>query len=168
MISDDPYGQQYHIPRQALLISQLQTLDQENRELLRQIGDYNRALSSYLKGLDDKINLLANYIVSDDQSLTHREPVTLSEGGLSFYSATPFEPGTYVHLIMILFPSFTTIAVIGYVRTSDLIDDQPRINRIGLEFTVLLEQDRKQLVRHIRRCESQQIREQPQKSPENY
>ena len=33
LLSDDPYGEQYSLPRQALLISQLQSIDNESREL---------------------------------------------------------------------------------------------------------------------------------------
>ena len=37
LLSDDPYGEQYSLPRQALLISQLQSIDNESRELLLDI-----------------------------------------------------------------------------------------------------------------------------------
>ena len=63
LISEDPYSEQYNIPRQALLISQLQAIDNDSRDLLRQVGDYNRPLGTYLKSLDEKIDLLAKYVV---------------------------------------------------------------------------------------------------------
>ena len=143
LISDDPYSDRYNVPRQALLISQLQAIDNESRDLLRQVGDYNRALSSYLKALDDKIELLAKYVVNHDQTLTQKETVNLSEGGISFYNSSPYEPGSYLHLVVMLFPT---------------------IYRVGVEFVVLVEADRKLIVRHIRRRESQTIREQAHKN----
>lgn len=164
LISDDPYSDRYNVPRQALLISQLQAIDNENRDLLRQVGDYNRALGSYLKHLEEKIDLVAKYAVSHDQELSRKETVNLSEGGISFYSGTALDTGSYVHLIIMLFPGFSSIATIGQVRACDKIEDRPTLYRVGVEFTVLLEQDRKLLVRHIRRRESQSIREQAQKS----
>ena len=164
LISDDPYSDRYNVPRQALLISQLQAIDNENRDLLRQVGDYNRALGSYLKAQDEKLELLAKYIVSHDKELTQKEAVNLSEGGISFYNSTPYTPGAYLHLIIMLFPSFSSIATIGIVRACEKIDEQPTIYRVGVEFEVLLEQDRKLIVRHIRRKESQTIREQAQNS----
>ncbi len=164
LISDDPYSDRYNVPRQALLISQLQAIDSESRDLLRQVGDYNRALGSYLKAQEEKFELLAKYIVSHDKELTQKEAVNLSEGGISFYNNTPFNVGSYLHLIMMLFPSFSIVAAIGMVRACEKIDDQPTLYRIGVEFEVLLEQDRKLIVRHIRRRESQTIREQSLKS----
>lgn len=164
LISDDPYSDRYNVPRQALLISQLQAIDNESRDLLRQVGDYNRALSSYLKALDDKIELLAKYVVNHDQTLTQKETVNLSEGGISFYNSSPYEPGSYLHLVVMLFPSYSSVASIGIVRTCDKIEDQPTIYRVGVEFVVLVEADRKLIVRHIRRRESQTIREQAHKN----
>ncbi|MEZ5505489.1 MAG: PilZ domain-containing protein [Gammaproteobacteria bacterium] len=166
LISDDPYSDRYNVPRQALLISQLQAIDSESRDLLRQVGDYNRPLGSYLKAQEEKIELLAKYIVSHDKDLSQKETVTLSEGGLSFYYANALDPGSYLHLIMMLFPTLSSIAAIGVVRTCEKIDEQPTLYRIGVEFEVLLEKDRKLIVRHIRRRQSQTIREQAQKSGE--
>lgn len=167
LISDDPYSDRYNVPRQALLISQLQAIDNESRDLLRQVGDYNRALGSYLKALEEKVDLLAKYVVSHDQTITQKETVNLSEGGISFYNSAPYEPGAYLHLIIMLFPNYSSIASIGVVRTCEKIDDQPTLYRVGVEFSVLLEQDRKLIVRHIRRRESQSIREQGQKTGPN-
>lgn len=130
------------------------------------MGDYNRPLGSYLKAQEEKIELLAKYIVSHDKDLSQKETVTLSEGGLSFYYANALDPGSYLHLIMMLFPTLSSIAAIGVVRTCEKIDEQPTLYRIGVEFEVLLEKDRKLIVRHIRRRQSQTIREQAQKSGE--
>ena len=33
LISDNPYGDQYNLPRQALLVSQLQSIDNDTKEL---------------------------------------------------------------------------------------------------------------------------------------
>lgn len=167
LISEDPYGEQFGIPRQALLISQLQSIENESRDLLRQVGDANRALGSYLRYMDEKIDLIAKYVVSHDQQLSQKESVNLSEGGVSFYNGTPMTAESYIHLILVLFPSYATIATIGIVKTCEKIDDQPSIYRIGVEFEVLQEPDRKQIVRHIRRIQSREIREQSHTSGEN-
>ncbi|HVK99232.1 MAG TPA: PilZ domain-containing protein [Dongiaceae bacterium] len=164
LISEDPYGDQYNIPRQALLISKLQSIDNDSRDLLRQVGDYNRALGSYLRAMDEKIELLTQYVVSHDKDLARKEPVNLSEGGISFYEGAPLTPGSFLHLIIVLFPTYTSIAAIGEVKTCEKVDEQPVIYRVGVEFQVLLEADRKLIVRHIRRRQSQAIREQGQKS----
>lgn len=164
LISDNPYGDQYNLPRQALLVSQLQSIDNDTKELLRQVGDQNRALGSYLRAQDEKIELIAKYLVDDDKTLSDRTTVNLSEGGISFYNGEAAELDSYVHMIMVLFPSYASIATIGTVKACEKVDDQPSIYRIGIEFTVLLEADRKQIVRHIRRRQSLEIREQAHKS----
>jgi len=167
LISDDPYGEQFDIPRQAMLISQLQAIENESRDLLRQVGDYNRALGSYLRYTEEKIDLIAKYLVSHDKQISQKESVNLSEGGISFYHGTPLELDTYMHLILVLFPNYATIAAIGIVKSCEKIDDHPTIYRIGVEFEALQEPDRKQIVRHIRRLQSREIREQTHTSDEN-
>ncbi|MCK5791918.1 MAG: PilZ domain-containing protein [Ketobacter sp.] len=167
LLSDDPYSEQYSLPRQALLISQLQSIDNESRELLRQVGDYNRALGSYLRYMEEKIDLIAKYVVSHDQQISQRESINLSEGGISFYNSTELPLDSYLHLILVLFPSYATIASIGIVKACEKIEEQPVIYRIGVEFEVLQEPDRKQIVRHIRRIQSREIREQSHTSDEN-
>jgi len=167
LISDDPYGEQYGIPRQAVLISQLQSIENESRDLLRQVGDYNRALGSYLRYMDEKIDLIAKYVVSHDLQISQKQSINLSEGGISFYDSSPMVPESYLHLILVLFPNYATIAAIGVVKSCEQIENQPAIYRIGAEFMVLQEPDRKQIVRHIRRLQSREIREQPHTSGEN-
>lgn len=172
-VSGDPYDERYGIPRQALLVSRLQTISNDNRDLLRQVADNNRALGSYLRSVDEKIELLAQYLSGEDPALKQREPVTLSEGGLTFYSDTVTPVGSLLHLVMVLFPNMHAIATIGRVRSTEAAEpddsDQQRPGRyrIGVEFSVLLEPDRKQLVRHIRRLESQELREQGQNLTDN-
>ena len=167
LLSDDPYDEAYHIPRQALLVSQLQSIESESRELLRQVSDSNRALGSYLRFMDEKIDLIAKYLVSHDKQISQKESVNLSEGGISFYHASDLPLDSYLHVIMVLFPSYATIAAIGIVKSCEKIEEQPSIYRIGVEFEVLLEQDRKQIVRHIRRLQSREIRDQSHTSNEN-
>ncbi|MBA56179.1 MAG: hypothetical protein CMK89_17145 [Pseudomonadales bacterium] len=167
LLSDDPYGEAYHIPRQALLVSQLQAIENESRELLRQVSDSNRALGTYLRYLDEKIDMIAKYLVSHDKQISQKESINLSEGGISFYHATALPLDSYLHVIMVLFPSYATIAAIGIVKSCEKIEEQPSIYRVGVEFEVLLEPDRKQIVRHIRRLQSREIRDQSHTSNEN-
>ena len=54
-----------------------------------------------------------------------------------------------------------------FVKACEKIEEQPVIYRIGVEFEVLQEPDRKQIVRHIRRIQSREIREQSHTSDEN-
>lgn len=168
MLSEDPYAPQFELPRQAILLSQLQAIDNESQALLSQISDSNRALGTYLRALDEKIECLAKHLVSDyDNKPLFKEAVDLSEGGIAFTSRKPLEPDAYIHLTMMLFPAYTTIAAIGQIKTCETTDDNLDNYRVGVEFTVLLEQDRKRLTKHIRRKQSIELRERSQKNQQN-
>lgn len=150
MISDDPYNERYHIPRETLLLSQLRAMDSDYHSLVRQIADGHQALYTVL---NRKIDLLAQYITNkgmEDSTLV-REWVELSERGISFRTSQTLVPGTFLHLTLVLFPSSTVVATIAEVRTCVQIEQGPSIYRVGCEFSVLLEADRKQLSRHLLR-----------------
>lgn len=169
MITDDPYSAAFRIPKQALLISQLRTIEGETQSFISQINETNRALGTYLTALDQKLECLARYIISDTKGddLMQKESVNLSEGGVSFYSDHPYPEESFLHLTMVLFPSYASLAAISQVKTVQLLDQQPTLYRIGSEFVSLLEADRKQLSRHIRRKQSMELRERNQKNEQN-
>lgn len=153
MISDDPYHERYNIPRETLLLSQLRALDADYHSLVRQLADGHQALYAVLTALDRKIDLLAKYITNkgmDDSTLV-REWVELSERGVSFRSSQPVPDGTFLHMTLVLFPSSTVVATIGEVKSCAQIEQGPAIYRVGCEFSVLLEADRKQLSKHLLR-----------------
>ncbi len=160
MLSDDPYSSVFKISKQTLLISQLRSIENENHALFGQISETNRAIAQYLKAIDQKIECLAHYIVSDatEKDPLHRENVDLSEGGISFISQYSYEIDSYMHILMVLFPSHTSIAAIAQVKSVQLLEAQSAF-RVGVEFVVLHEADRKQLARHIRRKQSVALRE---------
>lgn len=168
MLSDDPYGTQYNLPKQAILISQLQAIDNDAQALLTQITDSNRAVGGYLKAIDHKIECIAKHLISDydEQTLT-KETVDLSEGGISFFHKSALEIDSYIHLTLMLFPSYTTIAAISQVKSSEESEATTGQYRIGTEFIALIEQDRKRLTKHIRRKQSLELRERSQKNQQN-
>ena len=168
MLSEDPYGTQYNLPRQAILLSQLQAIDNESQSLLSQISESNRALGGYLRALDEKIDCVARHLVQDfNEKALYKETVDISEGGVSFLSNDPLSIDTFMHLTMMLFPSYTTVATIGQVKSCEETDDNLKQYRVGVEFQVLLEQDRKRLSKHIRRKQSLVLRERGQKNQQN-
>jgi len=159
-ISDDPYNHQYGIPKEALLFSQLRSIESDTQSLLPLIADSNNAVASYLKAIDQKIDCITQYLISDGKgdNILHKENVSLSEGGISFIHHNPLASGGFIHLTLVLFPSYSSVSTIGEVKSCTLLEEQPCIYRIGVEFTVLHENDRKQLSRHIRRKQSLAIR----------
>lgn len=153
MISDDPYHERYQIPKQTLLLSQLRALDGDYHQMIHQLADSHYALHAVLTALDRKLDLLAKYITNqgEDDSAMLRETVELSERGIAFHTMYPLEVSSYVHLTMILFPSAVSLATIAEVKSCYLVEDHPAIYRVGAEFVVLLESDRKQLSKHLLR-----------------
>lgn len=166
LISDNPYNEKFDIPKEIMLFSQLRALESDAQSLLPLISDTNNAIATYLKTIDQKIDCISKYIIADSKGdgISQKENVSLSEGGISFIHHQPLEKDSYIHLTMVLFPSYSSISTIGQVKSISLLDDRPCIYRLGIEFLVLLENDRKQLSRHIRRKQSQDLRKQPPKS----
>jgi hypothetical protein len=160
MLSEDPYSEIYRVPRQAILINQLRAIEADSHHLLSTILDTQRAVGQYLKALDQKIECLSMYMIADagENHWLHKEPVSISEGGITFYHDYPLQVDDNVHLTMVLFPSHASLCALGQVRSIQPLDHHPRLYRIGVEFTLLLEADRKQLARHIRRKQSLELR----------
>lgn len=168
MLSEDPYGSQFNLPKQAILIRQLQVIDNEASALLTQINDSNRALGGYLRAIDQKIECIAKHLVSDfDDKGLSKETVDLSEGGISFEDRKAYTEDSFIHITLMLFPSYVTIATIGQVKSCEELEPPANKYRIGVEFIVLLEQDRKRLTKHIRRKQSLELRERSQKNQQN-
>ena len=169
LISEDPYNEKFGIPKEALLFSQLRALEIDAQSLMPLIAETNNAVATYLKTIDQKIDCITRYLVSGSQgeNIAKKENVSLSEGGVSFVHHTHLELDSYIHLTMVLFPSYSSISTIGQVKGSSVLEGLPTIHRIGVEFTVLLENDRKQLSRHIRRKQSLELREHSPKSGGN-
>lgn len=169
LICEDPYSEKFGIPKEALLFSQLRALESDAQSLLPLINESNNAVATYLKTIDQKIDCITRYLIADSKgdNISKKENVSLSEGGISFIHHIPLELDSYIHLTMVLFPSYSSISTIGQVKGNSMLDDRPKIYRIGVEFNVLLENDRKQLSRHIRRKQSLELREHQPKSGEN-
>ncbi len=140
MLCDDPYASQYNLPRQAVLISQLQAIDNEAQSMLAQVIESNRAVGGYMRAIDKKIRCIAKHLISDyDADAFSKETVELSEGGISFISDTPLNTDSYLHLTLMLFPSCATIACIGEVKSCEALETADAGYRIGVEFYILLE-----------------------------
>lgn len=87
------------------LLGDLHLLEFEAQHLLRQIGERDRALASYLKLVDKRIDLIAGALA---RNLLHEvgpaQPVTLSEGGITFDAPEPLEVGQLLALKLVLLP----------------------------------------------------------------
>lgn len=146
----DP-GQAREAPRDdtALfdLLNQLQLLDFESQQLLRQIGERDRALASYLKTLNKRIDLLGQAAAQGllrDIGTPRR--VTLSETGMSFEYGQPLAVGSRVAVKMVLMPQ-----TFGLLLEARIIHCHAQAGQyeIDSEFEGLSETQRQLLARHI-------------------
>ena len=161
----DPYDSQFNIPKEALFMNKLRGIEAEKQRVTASINVSDPTINTYLRSVDQKIDCIVEYIVSQysTNNEAKKEDVMLSEGGISFEHDTPLAIGQSIHLIITLLPSHACIATIGEVKSNQHTTHAGITSyRLGVEFNLLNENDRKQLSRHIRQKQALQRREQRQ------
>jgi len=141
------------------LLNQLRAIDADNSQLLRSIGEKDRNLQAYLKGTDQKIELLAQALVSCDESLKneHLKTITLSEGGLSFHHYESIESGQYLAIKLTLLPS--CIGLLLYGKVVNYSSDSNGNHLININFENIDESSRSLIARHVLLYQAKQRRE---------
>jgi hypothetical protein len=129
------------------LMRELRTIDHENNNVLRGIAEHNRELGLYLKGLNRKLDLIANALADIDSSRRGLEPqaISVSEAGLSFVAESPLAVGTLLALELVLLPEHVALGLYGQVIANR--DEDPA--RTVVAFTRLRESNRQILAKHI-------------------
>lgn len=141
------------------LLNKLRTIDADNSPLLRNIGEKDRNLQAYLKGVDEKIELLAQTLVSCDESLNneHLKNITLSEGGLSFQHYESIASGQYLAIKLTLLPS--CIGLLLYGKVVNYSSDNIGNHLINISFENIQESSRSLIARHVLLYQARQRRE---------
>lgn len=141
------------------LLNQLLTIDSENSQLLRSISEKDRNIASYIKGIDQKIELLAQMLVGCDDTLKdeHLKTITLSEGGLSFHHYESIETDRYVAVKLTLIPSCLGMLLYGRVIETSFDDNGNHL--IHINFTNITENNRALIARHVLLFQAKQRRE---------
>lgn len=130
------------------LLGELHRLEFEAQHLLRQLGERNRTLASYLKVQNRRLELVAQAVATrllGDIGPTRE--VVLSEGGVRFAQTEPLQVGSRVQLTLVLLPHS-----IGLRLLAEVVHCQPQADgqhEIGLEFKSLSDAQRQLLARHI-------------------
>ncbi|WP_213877834.1 PilZ domain-containing protein [Pseudomonas sp. dw_358] len=129
------------------LLSELHLSEFESQHLLRQISETDRALAAFLKAQNKRIDLLSQLVA---QTLTSRigepQPVTLSEGGVTFTQDKPLLPDTPLSIKMALMPQ--ALGLLLRARVVHCYDIDGRFE-IGTEFVSLADAQRQLLARYI-------------------
>lgn len=155
-ISGDPQQAQQESALFALL-NELYVLEMEAQPLLRSISEQQRTLVNYLKITNKRIDLLANALAQSLlDTLGEPQPVTLSEGGISFISNKEYPSGSLISLKAILLPQAFAVQL-----TAKVIRCHPagQGHCIAARFTELTDTQRQVLARHIMQRQAQERRE---------
>lgn len=130
------------------LMAQLTTMEQE-QHLLQRVTSMDKNLASYLRMLNRKIDMVAQLLVTSElQHGAEPQPVTLSEGGLSFLDLKPLTTDQRLQLQLTLLPSGVGLllnARVVYSRKEEEIASY----RTGMAFVDLDDRQKHLLARHI-------------------
>ncbi len=131
------------------LLNQLQNIENENNSLLHIINEKDRSIGTYLKCINDKINLLATTIIqSNNQTINmHRKMITLSEGGISLTYDQPFTSDTFLAIKMILLPSSIGLLLYGQVVSCTKHSDEKYL--LNIHFEQLTNTNRQIIAKHV-------------------
>ncbi len=134
------------------LMRDLQHIDQENSKYLRTIAENNRELDSYLKSITKKIELIASCIVQnlDPAADQQPQPISISEGGLSFSSSDEYAPDSYLAMQLTLLPSHISLVIFAKVIScSKASSEQQKLYSSAVSFVHLKDNDRQIIAKHI-------------------
>ena len=138
------------------LLGDLHLLEYEAQPLLRSVGETDRAIASYLKVINKRIDLLGQVLASNLlKDIGPARDVSLSESGMSFIDKLTHPVGTLLSLKVVLLPQ-------GFGLHVDARVIEHRNSAEGLQtvtvFENLSDATRQILARHILHKQAQQRR----------
>jgi len=135
-------------------------MNQQMSVALGRISENSSDIATYLKGLDNKVELLAQmYLFKDNKhSLEPRRQINLSAGGLAFGSDEKLKQGTLIAMDMILSTDLLCLHLTGRVIqiSNEQNGDYPY--RISVGFVDISDIEVDQIIKHIMRMQSEQLR----------
>lgn len=131
------------------LLNQLQSIENENSALLHIITEKDRSIGAYLKGINEKINLLATTIIQSNNQTSnmHRKTITLSEGGISLTYDKQLTPKTFIAIKMLLFPSNIGLLLYGQVVSCNKHSNEEYL--LSISFEQLTKTNRQIIAKHV-------------------
>ncbi|MGV8918500.1 MAG: PilZ domain-containing protein [Pseudomonas sp.] len=139
------------------LLSELHVSEFESQHLLRQLSDQDRVLSSFLKVMNKRIDLLSQVVAQTViGKIGEPQLVILSEGGLQFHHHLPLRTGTQLSIKMVLMPQALGLMLSAKVTHCDAREIGNF--EIGTEFEGIPDAQRQLLARHILQRQAQQRR----------
>ena len=139
------------------LRSEFRRLDQDVRAQLATLAERDRLLTSLIKSLNGKLDTLARIMAFEQNPLQPEDwqDVTLSEGGLSYHTATGSVTMDEVLALRMTLPPelFQPVAI---ARVISVEPDRSGGARVHTEFTDIHDSDRQQIARHVMRWQIRQ------------
>ena len=149
------------------LLSELHLSEFESQHLLRQISERDRTLSSYLKTLNKRVELLSQIVAQTVLGkIGELQPVKLSEGGIEFHHPQACLAGSHVSLKLVLMPQ--ALGLLLRARVIECLAQDDRFTIIA-EFESITDTQRQLLARYILQKQAQArrlAREQNESAPE--
>ena len=149
------------------LLSELHLSDFESQHLLRQISERDRTVSSYLKTLNKRVDLLSQIVAQTVLGqIGELQPVTLSEGGIEFHHPHPYPTDSHLAVKLVLMPQ--ALGLLLRARVVRCLAQDGGYS-IDTEFESLNDTQRQLLARHILQKQAQArrlAREQHESAPE--
>ena len=135
------------------LLSELHLSEFESQHLLRQISERDRTLSSYLKTLNKRVDLLSQIVAQTVLGkIGELQPVKLSEGGIEFYQPQPLPVDAHLSLKLVLMPQ-----ALGLLLRARVVRCHAEAEGylIDTEFEALNDTQRQLLARYILQKQAQ-------------
>ncbi|WP_198264205.1 PilZ domain-containing protein [sulfur-oxidizing endosymbiont of Gigantopelta aegis] len=135
-------------------------MNQQMGVALGRISEHSADIATYLKGLDNKIELLAQmHLFQDKQSeLEPQRQINLGAGGLAFGSDEKLKQGTLLAMDMILSTDLLCLHLTGRVIQVSQEKNGDFPYRISVGFVEISETEVDQIIKHIMRLQSEHLR----------
>ncbi len=140
------------------VMTRMTSISQQLAASLHRIDQRDPDIADYLRGLDEKIEILAQTYLSKNGDLSDlpKQTVNLSAGGIAFTVDEAISLSAPLEVKLLLFPSYTGILVYGRVVSCEASSEESYQVRIDFEF--IRDSDRDVLIRHILRRQGELLR----------
>ena len=135
-------------------------MNQQMRVTLGRISEKSADIASYLKSLDNKIELLAELNLFKESQSSHglRQKINIGAGGLSFSSNEDLKKGMFLSIDMILSTDLTCLHLTGKVVTVDTDKQDEDSHHVSIAFSDISDVQEDNIVKHIMHMQSEQLR----------
>jgi len=135
-------------------------MNQQMGVSLGRISEHSADIAAYLKGLDNKVELLARmYLFKNNHTdIEPRRQINLGAGGLAFGSDEKLKQGTLITMDIILSTDLLCLHLTGRVIqiSNETNGDFPY--RISVGFVDITDIEVDKIIKHIMRLQSEQLR----------